>query len=140
MPLAIVAQAVQLSAPVVRVSKPGFMFAESINLLGMTLLLVYRSVAVRHNDKAFADVAHILDRATHVETIFDQTIPDDGIMFGEGRWQVHLVHHGQEAEIPDDPRVKGVVDWIRNWEYAIHPTHVPEAMRQRLHALEVAQQ
>ncbi|APL99661.1 hypothetical protein KIY73_gp67 [Mycobacterium phage Camperdownii] len=139
MPLQIVCHQLALAAPVVRVSKPGWLFAETINLLGVTLLLCYRSVAVRDTDPVYADVKALRDRAKAVETIFLQSVPDKGIMFGEGFWESALVYDGTLGPTdPLDPRAQAVVDFITKCQYVVHPTEVPDMIRKHLHTLEVA--
>ncbi|QHB38005.1 hypothetical protein KIY71_gp69 [Mycobacterium phage Cintron] len=139
MPLQIVCHQLALAAPVIRVSRPGWLFAESINLLGVTLLLTYRSSAVRDTDPMFADVKALLDRAQAVKRIFLQSVPDKGIMFGEGYWESSLVYDGVlDPTEPLDPRAQAVVDFITKCRYVVHPTEVPAAIRKHLHTLEVA--
>ncbi|AJD82491.1 hypothetical protein SHEEN_73 [Mycobacterium phage Sheen] len=131
MPLQIISDELGLPDAVVRVCKYPFVFAETVNLFDMTLLLTYRSVMVRDDDPVYADVAHLLDRAGAVESIFEETIPDDLMMFGKATWTVHLLYN-QEITQPTDPRVERVIDSIRNWGYASHPAYVPDKIREKL--------
>ncbi|QGJ97350.1 hypothetical protein PBI_ISCA_70 [Mycobacterium phage Isca] len=137
MPLQIVSDALELPDPVVRVSRFPFVFAETVNLYDMTCLLTYRSIAVRDDDPVFQDVAHLLARAGSVETIFEETIPDDLMMFGEATWKVQLLYEG-EPEAPSDPRVLRTIDLIKNWDFAPHPAYVPDLIHARLEETEVA--
>ncbi|UVK64121.1 hypothetical protein SEA_CAVIAR_72 [Mycobacterium phage Caviar] len=106
--------------------------AETVNLFDMTLLLTYRSTAVRDDDPAYEDVAHLLERAGKVEKIFEETIPDDLMFFGEATWTVHLLHSGEEIKAPTDPRVQRMVDLIMRWDYAAHPAYLPDRIREQL--------
>ncbi|AIS73745.1 hypothetical protein SEA_POCAHONTAS_71 [Mycobacterium phage Pocahontas] len=132
MPLQIVSDTLDLPDAVVRVSKFPFVFAETVNLFDMTLLLTYRSTAVRDDDPAYEDVAHLLERAGKVEKIFEETIPDDLMFFGEATWTVHLLHSGEEIKAPTDPRVQRMVDLIMRWDYAAHPAYLPDRIREQL--------
>ncbi|AHY27137.1 hypothetical protein PBI_PHANTASTIC_74 [Mycobacterium phage Phantastic] len=136
MPLQIVSESLGLPDAVVRVSRFPFVFAETINLFDMTCLLTYRSVAVRDDDPVFADVAHLLERARSVETIFEETIPDALMMFGEATWKVQLLYEG-EPKAPSDPRVLRTIDLIKNWDFAPHPAYVPDLIHARLEEMEV---
>ncbi|AEJ92044.1 hypothetical protein SEA_HEATHEN_72 [Mycobacterium phage Heathen] len=136
MPLQIVSDALELPDAVVRVCKFPFVFAETVNLFDMTCLLNYRSIAVRDDDPVFQDVAHLLARAGSVKTIFEETIPDDLMMFGEATWKVQLLYDGDIKE-PSDPRVLRTIDLIRSWDFAPHPAYVPDLIHARLGEMEV---
>ncbi|AOT25438.1 hypothetical protein KIP29_gp27 [Mycobacterium phage BabyRay] len=137
MPLQIVSDALDLPNAVVRVSKFPFVFAETVNLYDMTCLLTYRSIAVRDDDPVFQDVAHLLARAGSVQTIFEETIPDHLMMFGEATWKVQLLFDGDIKE-PSDPRVLRMIDLIKHWDFAPHPAYIPDLIHARLKETEVA--
>ncbi|AVR77483.1 hypothetical protein SEA_TNGUYEN7_73 [Mycobacterium phage TNguyen7] len=131
MPLQIISDALELPDTVVRVCKFPFVFAETVNLFDMTCLLTYRSIAVRDDDPVFQDVAHLLTRAGSVQTIFEETIPDDLMMFGEATWKVQLLYDGDIKE-PSDPRVLRTIDLVKNWDFSPHPAYVPDLIHARL--------
>lgn len=137
MPLQVVSHALQLPAPVVRAAEPNWLFAETINLFDASLLLVYRSVALKDTDPIYADVKALLDRHT-AEVIYDPergTVRDPNMMFGHGQWAVYLLHEGAPREITD-PRAREVVDMIKNWGAPTHPSLVADEIALRLSPVE----
>ncbi|AFU20693.1 hypothetical protein GOOSE_70 [Mycobacterium phage Goose] len=139
MPLQIVADALELPAPVVRVAETNWVFAETINLGEATLLLVYRSVALRDSDPDYKDVAALIERHGTVETIYHHPsngiVRDEKMMFGHGKWEVYLLHEGAPKEV-SNPRAQEVIDMLKNWGEPMHPTDIPSAVMQRLKPLE----
>ncbi|AFQ97396.1 hypothetical protein FGG47_gp25 [Mycobacterium phage Rebeuca] len=140
MPLQIVADALHLPAPVVRVASNNWVFAETINLGEATLLLIYRSVALRDSDPDYKDVAALLERHGTVESIYDHpptngVVRDEKMMFGHGKWEVYLLHEGAPKEVTN-PRAREVIDMLKNWGEPMHPTEVPSSVMARLKPLE----
>ncbi|QHB41250.1 hypothetical protein SEA_CHUPACABRA_67 [Mycobacterium phage Chupacabra] len=140
MPLQIVADALDLPAPVVRADTKNWVFAETMNLFDATLLLVYRSVALRDTDPIYKDVMALMERHT-VEILYEPDNPergivrDDSMMFGHGQWEVFLLHEGAPKEITD-PRAHHLVEMLRNWGDALHPTEIPAEVMRRVRPLE----
>ncbi|AGK87999.1 hypothetical protein M041_gp20 [Mycobacterium phage Severus] len=140
MPLQIVADTLNLPTPVVRADTKNWVFAETMNLFDATLLLVYRSVALRETDPIYKDVVALMERHT-VEILYEPDNPergivrDDSMMFGHGQWEVFLLHEGAPKEVTD-PRAKYLVEMLRNWGDALHPAQIPDEVMRRVRPME----
>lgn len=126
-----------LPEAIVRVSEPSFIFSETCNLEpGITMLLTYRSPVVKDGSPLYEHVKALLDRHAS-ELIYEGVVDDEGMMFGEGRWETRLLYPMGQVNNPTNPTVIGIIDVLRNWGSPMHPTLVVEEATRRLASIPV---
>lgn len=130
--LGTVAKELGLPAPMVRVEKPSWAFAESLHLGdGVHLLVVYRSTWLRDTDPQYENVRALLDRNEH-EEIYRHSREDEGMFFRHGEWICYVLN-----PVPDlSPVAKMVIDLVKQWGDSLHPMDVPSSIAMRLQFLE----
>lgn len=138
MPMQVSADRLGLPDPIVRAAVPQLLFAETANLLGVTVLIVNRSLIVKDTDPIYKDVAALLGRC-HPELIWETQFPDPAMWFGQHRVLVYLLHETPAKVIPTDPRVVRVLDILTSWGKPCMPAQVGEEYHNRLLEAELAE-
>lgn len=134
MPLKAMSDALGLPDVVNRACNPCWIFAESVNWLGVTALLVYRSTWLRDTDAMYAPIADMLARAAVIEVIVRGIVEDEGLIFGHGECVVYMLYSSEVTALPADPRVTEAIDILRSWGTPVHPLLVMDKMSERLAA------
>lgn len=132
MPLLAVSQSLGLPDPVARVARPHWLFCETIHLDELAGMVVYRSTVVLDTDPIYATVADLLCRATAVEILVQQVIPDEGMMFGEAECSFYLLHSSDKPVDPASPGVREFIKLIETFKNPVHPLVVVDELVRRL--------
>ena len=135
MPLAALTKHLGLPNPVIRINEPYWLFAETVNLLGVTGLLVYRSTCIKDDDELYEDISDLISRHA-AELRIHKQVRDEDMVWGIGEWLWYVLKDTAETLIPDDPRVHKFLDFVQSYDnHPVLPRHVAKVTYRKLLAL-----
>lgn len=76
--------------PLFSVEMPSWLYARTHRFLGLTGLIVYRSVAVRESDRIYRPVRQMLDTEPH-RMLQKTSVQDKDMMFGEAELAMYAM-------------------------------------------------
>lgn len=131
----VVSDGVDLPDPVARVSEPHWLFAETLNLKTLTVLVIYRSPWLKETDPMYEPVADLLGRCPRVEFVHRDQIVDPKMMFGRAEWVVYFLHQSP-VEVPiEDPKALKAIEIVRS--FSGKPVHPIITAKEIFHRLEL---
>ena len=119
MPLSILSQAFDLAQPVTRASDPGWLFAQTVNLVSSTGLIMWRTPLIRDEDGMFAPVLDLMKRS-RVEQLVRVIVPDEHMWNGKLECVVALLHP-LRGDVPPSAGQRHFVDVFRDWGACVKP-------------------